>query len=151
MQEVLLNNLWTRAKQQARKATSAYNAWVTIIDSDGKPNNGPFKASRTCVMLDAKTLELTYGFDFYMYGQFMKFVPRGAIRIDSGKFEREFAHVAFKNPDGSFVLVVVNPKKEARQSVISWNGKILKAELPSQSVVTYRWNGSSNHTSSALN
>ncbi len=122
-----------------RNWASTYNAWVTMIDSEGKPNKGPFEASRTCVTLDASTLAVTYNFDYYMYGQFMKFIQRGAVRIDSGAFDKEFAHVAFKNPDGTLVLVAVNRQSERRRFALSWNSLSVRCELPAKSIGTYRW------------
>lgn len=122
-----------------RNWASTYNAWVTVIDSEGKPNNGPFKASRTPVMIDAKTLAVTYGFEYYMYGQFMKFIRPGAVRIDSGASSAEFGHVAFKNEDGSVVVVAVNPGGQSRKFQVAHVGKVFSTSLPAQSVGTYRW------------
>jgi len=124
-----------------RNGASTYNAWVTMIDSEGKPNNGPFKASRTCVMLDSKSVEITYNFEYYMYGQFMKFIQRGAVRIESGASSKDFAHVAFKNPDGAIVLVAVNTQSKPIDFDIAWNNLRMKAQLPQKSVATYRWKG----------
>ncbi|NUN94727.1 MAG: glycosyl hydrolase [Candidatus Omnitrophica bacterium] len=122
-----------------RNGASSYNAWVTLIDSEGKPNNGPFKASKTCVMLDSGTLEVTHGFEYYMYGQFMKFIHRGAVRIDSGESGSEFAHVAFLNPDGSLVLVVANPLSRSRDFRVGWEGSTFRGVIGPESVATYRW------------
>jgi len=122
-----------------RNWASSYNAWVTMIDSNGGPNNGPFKASRTCVTLDADTLEVDYHFDYYMYGHFMKFVRRGAVRIDSGESTEELANVAFKNPDGSIVLVLVNTSTDKKSMAISLDGSSLRTSIPGSSVVTFRW------------
>ena len=38
----------------------------------------------------------------------MKFIQRGAVRVESSEGTRSFANVAFRNPDGRLVLVVVN-------------------------------------------
>lgn len=124
-----------------RNWARTYNAWVTVIDSEGKPNNGPFKTSNTCVTIDANTLAVSYHFDYFMYGQFMKFIKRGAVRIDSGESAKQFAQVAFRNPDGTIVLVVANPQSEARHFEVFWKGMALQADLPAQSVATYRWPG----------
>ena len=43
--------------EKLRNWASGYNAWVTILDDNGKPNNGPFDASRTIITLDPKTRE----------------------------------------------------------------------------------------------
>jgi O-glycosyl hydrolase len=122
-----------------RNWASTYNAWVTMIDSEGKPNNGPFEADRTCVTLDATTLEVTYNFDYYMYGQFMKFIQRGAVRIDSGESTGHVAHVAFKGVDGVITLVAVNQSVTAEPVRVWWKGRVLETTLPQLSVATYRW------------
>ena len=117
----------------------SYNAWVTMIDTNGRPNNGPFECTDTCVMLDAQTLAVRYTFDYFMYGQFMKFIQRGAVRIDSGQSAREFAQVAFRNPDTSIVLVAANPTKVPFAFTIGYEDGVLKTELPAESIATYRW------------
>ncbi len=125
-----------------RNWARSYNSWVTVADSNGEPNNGPFHADKPAVTVDAEDLSVRYNFEYYMYGQFMKSVRRGALRIDSGESTRDFAHVAFKNPDGTYVLVVVNPGDKACPFKTVWNGNLLKTELPAASVATYRWSPS---------
>jgi len=122
-----------------RNWAKTYNAWVTMIDTDGEPNNGPFEATRTCVTLDAKTRAVEYHFDYYMYGQFMKFVRPGAVRVASGESTNELAHVAFRGADGAIVLVVANATKEKRECRIAWSGLAVDITLPAESVATYRW------------
>gem|GEM_PF-6034882 len=50
--------------EKLRNCASAYNAWVTILDDNGKPNNGPFEASRTIITLDPTTLKPKERFDY---------------------------------------------------------------------------------------
>jgi glucosylceramidase len=90
---------------------SSYNAWVTMIDERGGPNNGPFEASRTCITLDSTGPTVQYHFDYYMYGHFMKFIQRGAKRLGTSSQSGARSAAAFRNPDGSIVAMVVNPAK----------------------------------------
>merc|ERR1719346_640293 len=89
------------------------------------PNPGPFSANPSMLLLNNETLEVLYRFDYYMYGQFSKFVRRGAMRVSSshsGTNEKGLAHVAFVNSEdatgagnaGATVVVVANtaPKQE---------------------------------------
>ena len=62
---------------------STYNAWVTMLDTNMQPNAGPFKPMSTLVELDTLSMTPIYRFEFYMLGQFSKFVRRGAFRIQS--------------------------------------------------------------------
>lgn len=124
-----------------RNGASTYNAWVTVLDSNGEPNNGPFEASDTPVEIDADTLEVTYNLEYYVYGQFMKFIQRGAKRIGTSAPETAPAHIAFANPDGSIVVVAANPEPDTRPLRAVWQGHGLGAALPPMSVATFRWNG----------
>jgi glucosylceramidase len=119
-----------------RNWASSYNAWVTIIDENRGPNNGPFKPSRTMITLDSKAGEVKYHSDFYFYTQFMRFVKRGAVRLGSSGAPE---NVAFQNPDGQIVLIMANTEqKEARVRVES-DGSAFETVLPRQSVGTYAW------------
>ncbi len=129
----------TKIIEHLRNWACSYNAWVTMLDTNGKPNNGPFEATRTMVTIDPKEPKLEWHFDYYMCGQFMKFIQRGAIRVDSGDQGKDFAHIAFKNPDGTVVVVIANRSDAGRNAVLSWQNQRLKVKLPSQSVATYRW------------
>jgi glucosylceramidase len=122
-----------------RNFASAYNAWVTILDERGKPNNGPFEASRTIVTLDSATLKPTEHFDYFLYGQFMKFIQRGAARVGSSAGGRSLSNVAFRNPDGSFVLVVVNGGREPQEITVRAGARATAAELPGASAATFTW------------
>jgi len=117
---------------------SSYNAWVTIIDENKGPNNGPFEASRTCVTLDTRSGKLTYHFDYYMYAQFMRFIQPGAQRIHLESSNDDLPAVAFKNTDGSIVTVIVNPKNESVQIAIPTKNQFTKMQLPPTSVTTFR-------------
>lgn len=122
-----------------RNWSRSYNAWVTLLDEDRKPNRGPHKASATCIELK-KNLAVEYRQDYYIYGQFMKFLQRGAFRISSGLQEtRLFNHVAFHNPDGSMVLVAANAARTPQQFSVTCDNVIFRAELPGRSVGTYTW------------
>ncbi|HOZ47488.1 MAG TPA: glycoside hydrolase family 30 beta sandwich domain-containing protein [Candidatus Hydrogenedentes bacterium] len=121
-----------------RNWAESYTAWVTMLDQDQQPNSGPHHASPTCIVLNTDDLSVEYRFDYYMYGQFMKFVQRGAVRIDSSAGDRSFSNVAFKNPDGSIVLVVANRMAE-RPFRILCGGLSAFATVPAKSVATYVW------------
>lgn len=115
---------------------SSYNAWVTIIDENKGPNNGPFSASQTCITIDTKSLEATYHFDYFMYGHFSYFIQSGAQRIQCESNIKNIHVVAFKNPDQSISFIAVNTDLEENTFAIEWNGKHAKVELDGQSITT---------------
>lgn len=121
-----------------RNWARCYNAWVTMIDHQAEPNPGPHDCSPTCIVLKRDTLELEYRFDYYMYGHFMKFIRPGAVRIDSHPSTHSLPNVAFRNPDGSVVLVVVNSKRSKQKITIEWIHRYLAVELDAESIATFR-------------
>lgn len=122
-----------------RNWARCYLAWVTVLDSDRKPNNGPHHASATCIELDTETLEFTYRFDYYMYGQFSKFIDRGAVRIASTDEPGFFRNVAFKNPDGTHVLIVANDRRVEQAFTVMAGEKSANVTAPGKCVATLTW------------
>lgn len=121
-----------------RNHASSYNAWVTILDPSGKPNNGPFEASRTIITLDPATKRPTEHFDYFLSGQFMKFIQRGAARVGSGG-PVALPNVAFRNPDGTLVVVVLNGSASTKGFNLHVGERSAAASLPAQSISTYTW------------
>ena len=125
--------------ERFRNWASSYNAWVLMLDDQGKPNNGPFTAKYATVALNTKTLQPEYLLDYEVYGQFMKFIPRGAVRVESRSLGEAPAQVAFRTPDGRLVLLAANPSGEERRFEIGWRSQSCNAVLPPKSVGTWRW------------
>ncbi len=123
-----------------RNGSRSYNAWVTVIDHEGKPNvSGFHDCDPTIVVLNRDTLELEYRADYYIYGQFMKFIPPGAVRIPTSASGGALPQVAFRAPGGSLVVVVANPGGKPRDVTIAWRTRVFTATLAAKSVATFRW------------
>lgn len=123
-----------------RNWSRTYSAWVTMLDENRKPNRGPHSASATPIELK-EDLSVEYRYDYYMYGQFMKFIQRGAVRIESSDLgSRSFANVAFRNPDGSITLIVANAGRKEAEFAIECLGKTLQTTLPANATATFCWN-----------
>lgn len=121
-----------------RHSSRSYNAWVVMLDEHRKPNRGPHPASATCVeRLDDGTVR--YNFDYFMYGQFMKYLPRDAMRVDSTGSGQSLANVAFQTPQGQMVLVVANAGEDPERFAVWCDGRGFSSELPARSIATYRW------------
>ena len=88
------------------------------------------------VTIDPKKHSLEYRPEYYVLGHISKFVVPGAVRIESNQYDGEMESVAFKNPDGSIVLVVANriSEKDVR---ISLKGESFVYKLPAQSLVSF--------------
>jgi len=120
----------------------SYNAWVTLIDHRGKPNvSGFHDCDPTIIVLNRDTLQTEYRADFHIYGQFMKFIQPGAVRVEStGLGSRTFGHAAFLNPDGRRVLVVANANAQHAPFLVRSGGAQFAVDLPARTVATFCWN-----------
>ena len=125
--------------ERLRNWATSYNAWVLMLDDHGQPNNGPFAAKYATVALNTKNMTPEFLLDYYLYGQFMKFIPRDAVRIETRTVGRAPQQVAFRAADGHIVLVAANPQAEECRFAIFWHGQNCVALLPPRSVGTWRW------------
>lgn len=122
-----------------RNWAGSYNAWVTILDENQQPNNGPFDADPTCVIFHSATRQVSYEFDYFMYGQFMKFIRPGARRVESTPERGPLPNVAVRNPDGALILVVANPSAQERAFTLICGDRQARGRTPPASVTTFRW------------
>jgi glucosylceramidase len=111
--------------------------WNVVLDEKGKPNIGPFDCGGL-LTLDSKTQRLSRSGMYYAFAHYSKAVKRGATVIASTGSEPAVEHVAFANPDGSYVLVLTN-QGDARDVSCKVAGKKLEAHLPADSVTTLHW------------
>lgn len=112
-------------------------AWNLILDENGGPNIGPFQCGGV-VTLDSKTQKLTRSGQYWAFAHYAKAVRRGARVIATHAPQSSAEHVAFANPDGSYVLVLTNTADE-REVECRFQGKSLALKLPRNSVVTLQW------------
>lgn len=112
-------------------------AWNLVLDEKGGPNIGPFQCGGV-VTVDSKTQKLTRSGQYWAFAHYAKAVRCGARVIATHAPQSCAEHVAFANPDGSYVLVLTNAAGE-REVECRFQGKSLPLKLPRNSVVTLQW------------
>ena len=116
--------------------------WNMALDE----NNGPSVLDKsTChgvVTINQSTGAVSYNADYYTLGQFSKFVDSGAYRVESNSFDYDVEDVAFKNPDGSKVLVVNNINTIDKSVKVKWGSESFTYTIPADSAITFKWSGS---------
>jgi len=88
---------------------------------------------------------VTYRNDYYQLGQFSKFVVPGAYHIASNTLG-SLADVAFKNPDGSKVVVAHNDGASNSNFQVLWGNQGFNYTLPAGATVTFKWSGTQKTT-----
>lgn len=119
--------------------------WNMDLDETGGPTvqNGCTDC-RGVVTIDTSTTPATIerNVEYYVLGHLSKYVQAGSYRIDSNSFgSGSIEDVAFKNPDGSIVVVVLNSASNPNAFNLTWRGQNISYTLPAGSVATFVWQG----------
>lgn len=118
-----------------RAGMNGYLDWNIILDEKGGPNHvGNFCDAP--IMCNAKTGEIDVHLTYYYIGHFSRFVQPGAVRVLTSCYDRNLETAAFKNPDGSKAVVVLNMDKTDKAFRIMDGDMIYDVELPAQSILT---------------
>jgi glucosylceramidase len=142
-----------RIVQYFRNWAKSYNAWVTMLDSNNQPTQWSGVPDPTMMIMSASSPNTYWRTpEFYILGQFSKFVQPGATRIssDAGS-STSVTDVVFKNPDGKIVAVVVNQTASAQTFKFLSQGQQITATLPAKTVGTYRWQSDPTTSTIGLN
>src|SRR5258706_2372171 len=140
-------NLYRNVQQLVIRSTrnwaqSVVN-WNLVLDQNNGPTNGS-GACFTCysvARVNTNTKTWSLDVDYYSLGHASKFVVPGAVRIDSNTYDGNIEDVAFKNPDGSKVLVVINAGGGSTTFKVRWSGQSFSYTLPAGAVATFKWAG----------
>jgi glucosylceramidase len=113
--------------------------WNLVLDQNLGPQNGGCPNCTATVTINNSTGAITYNAEYYALGQASKFVVPGAVRINSNNFAGGIENVAFKNPNGSLVLVAFNAGAASSTFKVRWSGQSFSYTLPAGAVVTFKW------------
>lgn len=112
--------------------------WNLASDANYGPHtSGGCSNCQGAVTIGGST-SFTRNVSYYIIAHASKFVKPGAVRIASDAVAN-LTNVAFKNTDGSKVLIVLNSGNSTQTFNIKFNSKIVTSTLSSGAVATYIW------------
>ncbi len=119
--------------------------WGLALDPEGNPHAGGCGTCRGVITVDDHTVDgqakpATFHptVDYYVLGQASKFVHMGAHRIASTD-AAGLMNVAFENPDGSLVLLVLNESNSPVEFTVAAQGRIAQVTLDGNTLATLYW------------
>jgi len=118
--------------------------WNLVLNQNHEPYLGGCTTCRGEIVVDESSspAQVKTTADYTALGHASKFVQPGAHRIDSNTFgQGSLEDVAFQNPDGSIVLLVLNSGEGTAQFNIGWRGQFATYKLASGAAATFVWNG----------
>ena len=117
--------------------------WNLALDPSGGPHVG---GCGTCtgIITVGPGSTVTYNAEYYALGHMSRFVKPGAVRIASTSFgttgwNGQVMDVAFRNPDGSTVLVAHNENDNPQAFAIAEGDQQLTYTMPGDSLATFVW------------
>jgi glucosylceramidase len=127
----ILNN-WARS----------ITAWNVALDEKGKPNIGPFPCGGV-ITIDNASHQIRRSGQYWAFAHYSQHVKRGARVFATNALGETgtgsaVSHTGFRNPDGSYVVVLANKGVE-RQIQLLMGEQAVAIDLPADSVQTLHW------------
>ena len=126
---------------QTRVYARAVLLWNLALDGNHGPKVGVGGCQNCRGVVTVSKENHILEVEYYVLGHFSKFVRPGAVRLPSPVFEdAQFWTVAFKNPDGTVVVVAMNGQwwSSGRTCNVRINGKTFHyGTIPYQGLVTF--------------
>jgi glucosylceramidase len=128
-----------------RNWARSITAWNVALDEKGKPNIGPFPCGGV-VTVDNATKKITRSGQYWAFAHYSRHIRRGAKVFQTNGIGESAAqgsadpisHTGFRNPDGSFVVVLTNRGAQKRVQLLL-GAQALEVDLPAGSVHTLQW------------
>ncbi|ALW86648.1 glycosyl hydrolase [Hymenobacter sedentarius] len=115
--------------------TVGWTDWNVLLDETGGPNHvGNFCYAP--IIADTKAGKLLYTNAYYYIGHFSKFIRPGAKRIVSSANRDVLQTTAFRNPDGSVAVVVINQTDKPLDFQLWLAGQGAKTTSAAHSIMT---------------
>lgn len=115
-------------------------AWNLALDENHGPHlPGGCSGCRGVVTIQSATGVVTPEVEYYALGHASRFVRPGARRIASDSFDGTLETVAFRNANGSEVLIALNPSGSSHWFDVVRGGQFFAYRLTPRSVATFVW------------
>lgn len=124
---------WDLLKHYLDNGASIYDYWNIALDQGGISRWG--WAQNSLVVVDPATAEYRYTLEYYLMKHISSFVRPGAERIAlTGDLDEA---LAFRNPDGSIVVLCVEKEGQDKRLAIEIDGRTTEVLLAANSVNTF--------------
>lgn len=109
---------------------SSYSSWNLILDEDGQPVTGKYPCGGLRE-IDSESGEISDSRQAELFRQFGPYVEEGAEILELKHPDQGLATIAFRNPDGKYVVVIVADSDPGRRKFqIKYKGQFLGLSLP---------------------
>lgn len=135
-------NRWDTGERYARNMIGDFNNhcqgyidWNLFLDNIGGPNH----VNNLCdspIIVDIWPQQLIMQSSYYYIGHFSKYIKPGARRIQLENSHKDLSATAFKNPDGTTVLVVLNETDDNHVFRIKYQNQTYEIKISKHAIQT---------------
>ena len=108
--------------------------WNFLVDKDGGPRHVPMGFTSGLIVDD--DFHYRKPIMYHYIGHISKYIAPGAKRIGWSKYGANLDVTAAVNPDGSYVVILLNRTKEDSGCFLRVNGHIMRVDLPAETLST---------------
>lgn len=109
---------------------SSYSSWNLILDTDGQPLTGKYPCGGL-EEIDTETGEIFQTTQSKVFRQLGPYAQPGAQILEISQPDEELSSIAFRNPDGRYVVIIGADKMNARKKYqIKYKNQYLAISLP---------------------
>lgn len=125
---------WSLINHYLSSGVNSYMYWNMVLDPSGKSTWDWIQ--NMLISVNKSTKEVIYYPEYYIMKHLSHFVLSGAYRLKTSGGKN---HLAFVNPDGTTVLIVVNTVDSDKEFNIAVGDKTFKVAVKSKSFNTFTW------------
>lgn len=114
---------------------SSWTDWNIVLDEKGGPNH----VGNYCdapIIGDTKNDEIIFESSFYYIGHFSKYIRPGAKRIGHSKYTDKLETTAFRNPDGTIAVIVMNRTEQELPYTLRFRNSLAENMIPAHAIQT---------------
>ncbi len=112
--------------------------WNMVVDLKGGPflYRSDIGGGKASVVVNAENDSFELQSTYYAMAHFSKYIKRGAKRIGTSVYDEELKVAAFKNPDASVAVVVLNKGDRNMRPLLRITDKVCRLNVPKHSLTT---------------
>jgi len=136
---------WSLGERYAREIINDLNRWTVgwidwnlLLDESGGPNHAGNFCSAP-IIADTENDRLVFQSSYYYLGHFSRFIRPGATRVLCASSRDDLEVTAFRNPDETVAVVVLNRTDEGHQFSLKLPDRNGISSIPAHSISTYTW------------
>lgn len=125
--------IFNTIRHYIRNGANGFLYWNAILEIGGESTWGSNQNSM--ITINSKEKSFEYQYEYYLLKHFSHFTQKGANRIET-KGPHTANTIAFRNPDGSTVVILSNRKDSERVLKLRYKEEVISINMNANSITT---------------